>query len=393
MASSPFTRRAFLKQTAGWTCASALGLSLSTAIARAADAPAPAAGSVLDPNDPIGKLIRFRPGHYLDMPVGEGNSPERFRAMMDCVAHPGIRGTDYRFTWRSLEKSKDNYDFAAVDRVFARAEKIGKPTMIFLGDKSFSKDGVDVPDYIATDYDGVVRLDMTTNSKPILRGGGGSLPRRWDPRVNERYLKLLRELGRRYDSNPLFECLLLQETHTLHFLVGADYSTEKHLAAIHDRLRVAREALPHTQVCQYTNANFDANIKGPARFVGEYLREIRGMLGAPDILPFQPTQAKELHPYYEKYHGIIPLCAAMQNDSFRHTEPHSTTTAERAKARPVPMTEMVDFALNKMHLNHIVWNYVGARGESDFTSDFPHDALAAISGRSSAFDRPWKFTF
>lgn len=372
------TRRDFLRHTFGAACA--------VALTRAATAPT-GASAVLDPSDAIAKKIRFRPGHYLDLPARE-NSSERAKLLQEMAAHPGVRGVATRFTWRSLERSRDRYDFSGMDAVFERAEKLGKPTLIFLGDKSFSKDGVDAPDYIATDYDGIVRLDPASKSKPILRGGGGSMPRRWDPRVNERYLKLLGEIGRRYDSHPLFESLLFQETHTVHFLVGPGYTTEKHLAAIRDRLLAARAALPHTQICQYTNANFDDRTKGPAPLLAPTLREIRGMLGAPDILPFQPFQARDLHPHYQTFHGVIPLCAAMQNDSFRHTQPQG----EGKPPRSVPMDEMLEFALNGMHLNHIVWNFV-ARGAANSTYTFPDHAIPVIAQRSTAFDRPWKFTF
>jgi hypothetical protein len=375
------SRRNFLRTTFGAACAAAL--------ARAASAPAAASAAVpvLDPADAIAKKIRFRPGHYLELPARE-SSAVRAQLLLEVAAHPGVRGTESRFTWRALEKTRDNYDFSGVDAMFARAEKLGKPALLFLGDKSFSKDGVDAPDYIATDFDGIVRLDPASKSKPILRGGGGSMPRRWDPRVNERYLKLVAEIGRRYDSHPLFESLLFQETHSVHFLVGPDYTTEKHLAAIRDRLLAARAALPHAQVCQYTNANFDDHTKGPAPLIAPTLREIRGMLGAPDILPFQPYQAKDLHPHYQTFNGVIPLSAAMQTDSFRHTEPQG----EGKPPRPVPMGEMVDFALDRLHLNHVIWNFV-AHGANGVTSNFPDHALPAITKRQAAFDHAWKFSW
>lgn len=378
------TRRDFLRHTGTATFAALF----ARAVARAAETPAI---PVLEPSDLIAKNIRFRPGHYLDLPAGEGGGAGRIDAMLEAAAHPGIRGIESRFTWRALEKSRDNYDFSGVDRVFSRAAKLRKPAMLFLGDKSFSKDGIDVPDYIATDFDGIVRLDPASKSKPVLRGGGGSMPRRWDPRVQARYEKLLAEIGRRYDAEPLFEALLFQETHSVHFLVGPDYTTEKHLAVIRDRIRAARASLPHVQVCQYTNANFDDHTKSPARFVGEYLREVRGMLGAPDILPFQPYQARDLHPHYRRLAGTIPLCAAMQPDSFRHFEPRPGTPADD-KGRPVGMDEMLEFALGSLHLNHIVWNFI-ARGAQNSTYNFPDHALAAIAKRPDAFTHAWKFSF
>jgi len=334
----------------------------------------------------MGRHIRFRPGHYLDLPggmlAGKGGD-----ALLECAAHRGVRGVTARFTWRRLEPKRDQYDFSGIDALFARAAKLGKPAMVFIGDKSFSKDGVDVPDYVVTELDGLVLIDPNGNAKQLKRGGGGSMPRRWDPRVNERYLRLLGELGRRYDTHEGFESLLFQETHSGGFLVGPTYKTEDHLAAIRARLQAARAAMPHTQVCQYTNANFDDRLKEPAVPIGEYLREIRGMLGAPDILPFQPTQAKGLHPHYTRLNGVIPLSAAMQNDSYRHKQPHLAEDG-----RVVPMDEMLDFALDKMHLNHVVWNYV-VLGSGGYTSDFQGDALKSIAGRAGAFDREWKFSW
>lgn len=373
------TRRQFLR------CATVAFF--AQAIAKAASQPAGSDDAVLDPADPIAKRIRFRPGHYLEVPSGVGSGRASLATALECAAHSGVRGIEARFTWRALEKSRDNYDFSGVDRVFAHAAKLRKPALLFLGDKSFAKDGIDVPDYIVTDYDGLVRLDPNSKARPVRMGRGGSMPRRWDPRVNARFLKLLEEFGRRYDSEPLFESLLFQETHSAHFLVGPDYTTEKHLAALRDRLRVARASFPHTQICQYTNATFDDSTKAPARLFGEYLREIRGMLGAPDILPFQPFQARDLHPHYRKFAGTIPLCAAMQNDSFRHAEPLAD-----GKSRKVGMDEMLEFALSSLNLNHIVWNFI-PRGAVGYTWNFPDDALAAIAKRPEAFAKKWTFTF
>lgn len=116
-------RRSFI-QTAGFVCALPVWLALLRTGVRGAEK---AAGSipVVDPADPIAKKIRFRPGHYLDLPL-RNSRQDRLEFMLDVAGHPGVRGIESRFTWRSLEKSRDNYDFSGADRVFEHAARLKK---------------------------------------------------------------------------------------------------------------------------------------------------------------------------------------------------------------------------------------------------------------------------
>lgn len=111
------------------------------------------------------------------------------------INHPAIAGAQLKYTWRQLEPVRDRYDFSSVEADLAVLSRNGKRLWVQVQDVSFSETLV-VPDYLIGDtsfHGGVAREHDDGRFS-------GLTARRWDPMVRDRFARLLRALGSRFDG-------------------------------------------------------------------------------------------------------------------------------------------------------------------------------------------------
>jgi len=111
-------------------------------------------------------------------------------------------GAQIKYTWRSLEKEKDKYDFSSIEEDLAFLSSKGKKLFVQIQDVSFVPSIKNVPDYILNDpeYNGGANLQYEfTDDEDSNAKEAGWVARRWDPAVADRFHRLLKELGHHFD--------------------------------------------------------------------------------------------------------------------------------------------------------------------------------------------------
>ena len=215
-----------------------------------------------------------------------------------------FQGIEISTVWRMLEPSKDNYDFSFIDEALDVVNQNDKHLILLLAVRLFSDAFLPVPDYLAEDpqYGG--------GYAPF--GNGGLTTAFWNENVLERFCKLIRELGRRYNGSDSFEAIAFSESA---FGFGSDpvpagYMSEKYVAYLQERVEVAREAFPNTLVKQGFNW-------GHTGIIPEHsYNHFTGFHG-PDVVPDDeryPTKNRiAAYEYYEQYAGILPMSCDVQS--------------------------------------------------------------------------------
>ena len=260
------------------------------------------------------------------------------------LTHPALEGAQIKYTWRSLEPRRDEYDFADLgyDLQFLRAR--GKRLFIQVQDASFDPAIRPFPRYLLED--------------PAFHGGAdqqyteanvacGWMARRWDPAVRERFHQLLLALGRRFDGR--IEGINLPETAidlaTDRSRWPRDFTPEAYREAILTNLVVLKRCFPRSVTLQY--ANFMPGDRPDLEKVYARAVELQVGLGGPDLLPYKPYQMANSYPLIRQYAGVVPMGIAVQDGNYAHHPPES--------GRPVTVPELVTFATGYLGARYVFW--------------------------------------
>lgn len=324
-----------------WFIATVVGVSLALAGGPAFPAPLDAAVECSPLAAPVPAAQRkFHPGHYVAVGrVEAGNL--RFAA-----ATPGISGVQRRYRWAQLEPEQGRYDLTAIAQDLRIASAAGVQLVAMVEDKTF--DGtVPTPGYLQ-------------DGEHTLRGPRGSVAARWNPLVVDRFTQLIAAIGARFDCDPSFEGIALQET-ALSLDPGtlrtAGYSAEKYRDSLIRILRGAAAGVPRSRVFWYMNF-----LPGNQGYLDDIALAVVGtgvVMGGPDILPENSALAQRVYPIYRRFHGRLPLFGSMQHDSYRH--PRGAVGPDAAaKSRPDDlwsMEELFVFARDELHVDYVFWEY------------------------------------
>ena len=142
-----------------------------------------------------------------------GGDRDGIKDAKSFLDNKNIDGAQVIYTWRLLERAKDEYDFTPIRENIELLKAHGKKLWIQLQEVSFSESRKNVPNYLLTDpaYHGGVAPQYTLpgqdESKAVISGW---VARRWDPAVQERFHKLLMALGKEFDGQ--IEVINLPET-------------------------------------------------------------------------------------------------------------------------------------------------------------------------------------
>ena len=251
-----------------------------------------------------------------------------------------FQGIEISVVWRMLEPTKDNYDFSFIDEALDVVNQNDKHLILLLADRMLSEAFLPVPDYLTEDpqYGGGY----------ALFGNGGLTTAFWNENVLERYWKLMRELGRRYNGTDNVEVITFSES-ALSFdsqPVPVGYTSENYIAYLQERVEVAREAFPNTLVKQGFNWGYTGIIPEHSynHFVGFH---------GPDVVPDDeryPTKNRiAAYEYYEQYAGILPMSCDVQSPELRK-----------------PVAEWGEFTIEGIYhmgvdvlkLNHMCWDVI-----------------------------------
>jgi hypothetical protein len=264
-----------------------------------------------------------------------------------------FEGAQVKYTWRELEPEKDVYDFHAIDTDLAFLTARGKRLFVQLQDASFSGAVNNVPLYLQKDkaYNG--GADPEYPEDKALSAPEGWVARRWDPRVQERFNRLLAALGQRFDGK--IEGIVLPETAIdvtgsgPHRSLG--FTPQVYRDAVIQNMRALKRAFPRSVTMQY--ANFmpgewrPTEDKGYLRAVYQAAKAMKVGVGGPDLLPYRPGQRGGPYPLIRDAAGITPIGIAVQESNYADKDPKTGIR--------MSIPELVRFASESLKVDYLFW--------------------------------------
>ena len=267
-----------------------------------------------------------------------------------------FEGAQLKYTWRELERGRDDYDFSAIQRDLTFLKSKEKKLFVQLQDASFDPNIVNVPRYLLSDarYHGgadkqyTIKDDDEEHAVPE-----GWVARRWDPAVQERFHRLLLALGNEFDGKV--EGINLAET-AVDFgesgrLFPNGFTPSTYRDAILTNMTALKRAFPKSVTMQYANFMPGEWLPGQDR---SYLRsvyqratELKVGVGGPDLLPYKPGQMSHSYPLIRQCAGKVPTGIAVQEGNYGHQNPKT--------GREVAISELVGFAREQLKVDYIFW--------------------------------------
>jgi hypothetical protein len=252
---------------------------------------------------------KWHPGHYVRL---DGTATADLDRHLSYIAElrdePAIGGFLVRFSWHDLEPEIGDYDFSLIDAYLAALEKMSpkKRLVVLIMDRKFDATDASniVPDYLR---------ENPAYSGGIVRSRSGYVARLWEEPVMGRLVKLYQAIGRRYDSNALFEGALTGET-TLAFDdsdLPSGYSHER-LAEQYVRfIKAVKPAMPKS------NLFLNANWLGSPTIMSELIQEMRDAgvgAGGPNVVPGKPTLGQSVlnGVYGADYRSELPIADGVE---------------------------------------------------------------------------------
>jgi hypothetical protein len=266
-----------------------------------------------------------------------------------------IEGAQLKYAWRELEPEKDRYEFSSIRKDLAFLRSKNKKLFIQLQEVSFSKKYILVPQYLQTAeyHGGVAPQYQIENDDEEHAKIVGWVARRWDPKVQERFHKLLNALGKEFDGK--IEGINLPES-SIGFgetgkLYPEGYSNEIYRDALIVNMRALKKAFAKSVVIQYANFMpgewLPETDKSYLRSIFKAAQELKVGVGGPDLMPFRRSQNNHSYPLIRAAAGIVPTGVAVQDGNYSDVD---KKTGKRAS-----VAELVLFATNQLKVDYVFW--------------------------------------
>lgn len=265
-------------------------------------------------------------------------------------------GAQVAYSWRQLEPAKDEYDFAPIREDLALLRASGKKLWIQLQDVSFRNGHIPVPQYLLSDSQytgGVAQQYHIEGGDEGTATAQGWAMRRWDSAVQERFYRLLVELGKQFDGRV--EGINFAETSVTFGESGRlfppGFTPEVYRDAVIANMRALKKAFPRSVVLVY--ANFMPGEWRPTADRGYLVavyraaRELGIGVGGPDLMPHRRGQLNNSYPLIRDASPIVPTGIAVQDGNLNETNP---ITGKRVTA-----SELLDFATGNLGVQYIFW--------------------------------------
>ncbi|WP_137939672.1 hypothetical protein [Chitinivorax sp. B] len=268
------------------------------------------------------------------------------------IKRSDIGGVQIVYTWKSLEKEKDQYDFSQIERDLTYLKSLDKRLFIQIQDRFFRPQDKNVPRYLMKSpiYQGgiVPQYDNPGENKPV---GMGWVAMQWNPAVRERYQKLLSALAEQFDGRVMG--VNLPET-AIDLDIKRDktgFSCDKYFQAEMENITFARKVFKQSYVVQYVNF-WPCEWNNDHRYMSRlftFAEANRVGLGGPDIVPNKKGQMKNSYPFFHQYKGKLDLVAmAVQEPTLTYTNPKTRS--------PFTRQEFTDYAEHYLGTDIIFWS-------------------------------------
>lgn len=284
-------------------------------------------------------MEKFHPGHYATL---ENNFT--LSDLQNLLKTFGLKGVQLRYTWKSLEIAKGVYDFSKIEADLKSAENAKKFLIVFVEDKSFRGGVKYTPEYLWEGY--------TLPSGRSANGERGFVSKRYDDYVVERFAALMNAMAKRFDDEPWFEGVSIQES-----AIGLSdenslkygYTPEKYRDALIKILTNTKKSFQSSQVFWYMN--FLAGNQTYLSEVGKAIIPHKIVMGGPDILPDSKVLTGRVYPLYEEFKDELTLFSSVQYDSYQHL--HAGEGFETEFWTP---EEVFLWGKENLHIDYCFWN-------------------------------------
>jgi len=204
-----------------------------------------------------------------------------------------VSGAQVVYSWRLLETSPDQYNFAPIEHDLYTVRRARKKLFVQIQDRFFSPDAKNVPPYLLSDpkYGGgiVSQIDNPGENKPPVSGW---VAEQWNPSVRLRFQSLLRALADKFDGE--IYGVNLPET-AIDIDTKRDrsgFSCDDYFDAELDNIAFARKVFKRSYVVQYVNfwpCEWENNRTYMSRLFA-FAAANRIGLGGPDVIPYRKGQ-------------------------------------------------------------------------------------------------------
>jgi hypothetical protein len=298
---------------------------------------------------------KWHPGHYV-MLTGDTSVYQHLKQIDEIGRDGSIKGVMVRIWWHDLETSWGRYDFSRINRYLQRLRQqpTTKRLVVRVMDRAFherSPSGI-VPNYL--------RNNSQFNGG-VIRTKNGYAARLWERRVMDRLIALYRQIGHRYDSEPLFEGVFTEESTLGLRWVPAGYSNQK---LVQQYIRFMNQVKP-----AFTRTNLFMNVNwiGSSSLMGDLVQAMvwPGIAAAgSDLVPGEKTLGQQVLTgiYGADYRRELPIASAVETASLGGSLGDFTPR------------QIANAAYNDMQAHYLFWvrnTWKGDRAQRWYTGILP----------------------
>jgi hypothetical protein len=175
-----------------------------------------------DPSSNTGTL-KFHPGFYAYFDyaggdtlgrLGNGSDGKDLQLINSLKPNDNLAGIGLVLMWTTLDRGTTTgpqYDWSVPDAYMAAAKAVGKRVWMRVNDSVIAKNWsvaagkTVVPKWLVSKYGA---QNVMVNYAPV---GTGLYPKRYSPVVTGAYIDLMQAIAARYDSDPMFEGIVMYE--------------------------------------------------------------------------------------------------------------------------------------------------------------------------------------
>jgi hypothetical protein len=266
-----------------------------------------------------------------------------------------FEGAQLKYTWKELEPQKNKYDFSEITKDLKFLNNHNKKLFLQIQDSTFSINRKFVPSYILNkkEYNGGAVIQYSFNDDESSGIPEGWVAKRWNPKVAERFHKLLVALGEKF--NGKVAGINLPET-----AIGVsenkkfkpnDFTYSKYRDAIIENMKVIKKAFPDSAVIQYVNFMPGEYLpwtdKSYLRSIFNYANKNNIGVGGPDLFPYKKGFMNNTYNFIHNINGNVTVSVAAQDGNYSYIDPKTK--------KKIKINAMYDFAKSYLKTDYIFW--------------------------------------
>lgn len=268
------------------------------------------------------------------------------------IETPALIGAQLKYRWSELEPRRDEYDFSAIRHDLDLLTSHGKRLFIQLQDISFVEAHPNVPSYLREDpefHGGVVAGYYHLDDDESHSLFSTWIPRRWDPAVRARLIKLIGALAVAFDGK--IAGMNFAETSIDGGFADKSYTPAVYNDAIRELMRATRAAFKTSDVLIYANfmpgESLPEDDKGYLKGIYRLADSLGFGVGGPDLLPNRR---------YQRKHSLSLIAARAKGTvAGLAVQDRNLADIDRRTGKRVTVEDLAAYARDPLHLDYLFW--------------------------------------